>query len=92
MATDACLAGRPSSVVVVDTPHFTAREKDVLTALERGRSNRWIARQLNLSENTVKIHLRHITRKLKATNRTQAVIHFQRQRAPIAQASCSTLN
>lgn len=62
------------------TAHFTARELDVLAALQRGRSNKWIASQLKLSENTVKVHIRHIMRKLKATNRTQAVIFSQNQR------------
>jgi DNA-binding NarL/FixJ family response regulator len=63
------------------TAHFTARELDVLASLQRGRSNKWIASQLNLSENTVKVHIRHIMRKLKATNRTQAVIYSQSQGA-----------
>jgi DNA-binding NarL/FixJ family response regulator len=53
---------------------FTAREKEVLSALQMGRSNKWIAAQLSLSENTVKVHVRHIMRKLRATNRTQAAI------------------
>lgn len=53
---------------------FTAREADVLAALQRGRSNKWIAHHLNLSENTVKVHIRHIMRKLRATNRTEAVV------------------
>jgi two-component system, NarL family, nitrate/nitrite response regulator NarL len=61
--------------------HFTARELDVLAALQQGRSNKWIASHLNLSENTVKVHITHIMRKLKATNRTQAVIHSQTRRA-----------
>jgi DNA-binding NarL/FixJ family response regulator len=56
---------------------FTAREADVLAALQKGRSNKWIAHHLNLSENTVKVHIRHIMRKLHATNRTEAVILSQ---------------
>lgn len=56
---------------------FTAREADVLAALQKGRSNKWIAHHLNLSENTVKVHIRHIMRKLRATNRTEAVILSQ---------------
>jgi DNA-binding NarL/FixJ family response regulator len=56
---------------------FTAREADVLAALQCGRSNKWIAHHLNLSENTVKVHIRHIMRKLHATNRTEAVILSQ---------------
>jgi len=53
---------------------FTAREAEVLAALQMGRSNKWIANHLNLSENTIKVHIRHIMRKLHATNRTEAVI------------------
>ncbi|MEZ0168600.1 response regulator transcription factor [Microvirga sp. TS319] len=56
---------------------FTAREIDVLTALRQGRSNKWIAHHLNLSENTVKVHIRNIMRKLNATNRTQVVVLSQ---------------
>jgi len=56
---------------------FTAREADVLAALQQGRSNKWIAHHLNLSENTVKVHIRHIMRKLRATNRTEAVVLSQ---------------
>jgi len=59
------------------TSPFTAREVDVLAALQMGRSNKWIAHHLNLSENTVKVHIRHIMRKLRATNRTEAVILSQ---------------
>jgi DNA-binding NarL/FixJ family response regulator len=65
-----------------DDPHglvaiFTAREADVLAALQMGRSNKWIAHHLNLSENTIKVHIRHIMRKLHATNRTEAVVLSQ---------------
>jgi DNA-binding NarL/FixJ family response regulator len=69
--------GASRSATGDQTVHFTARELDVLAALQRGRSNKWIANHLNLSENTVKVHIRHIMRKLNATNRTQAVIYSQ---------------
>jgi DNA-binding NarL/FixJ family response regulator len=58
-------------------PGFTPREAQVIEALQRGRSNKVIAGDLNLSENTVKVHVRHIMRKLKATNRTQAALRSQ---------------
>ncbi|MGE7417902.1 response regulator transcription factor [Methylobacterium tarhaniae] len=61
-----------------DQVHFTPREIQVLGVLQRGRSNKRIANDLNLSENTVKIYVRHIMRKLKASNRTQAAIMGQR--------------
>jgi DNA-binding NarL/FixJ family response regulator len=57
---------------------FTTREAQVLAALQRGRSNKWIANHLNLSENTIKVYIRHIMRKLHASNRTEAAIMSQR--------------
>jgi two-component system, NarL family, nitrate/nitrite response regulator NarL len=56
---------------------FTPREVDVLNALRKGRSNKWIAHHLNISQNTIKVHIRHIMRKLHATNRTEVVILSQ---------------
>lgn len=51
---------------------FTRRERQVLDRLLRGQSNKEIARELSLSEVTVKLHLRGVFRKLGARNRTQA--------------------
>jgi DNA-binding NarL/FixJ family response regulator len=56
---------------------FTAREMDVLEALQKGWSNKWIAHSLNISENTIKVHIQRIMRKLHATNRTEAVIRHR---------------
>jgi DNA-binding NarL/FixJ family response regulator len=60
---------------------LTAREAEVLAALQKGYPNKWIAHHLNLSENTVKAHIRKIMRKLHATNRTEAVIFSQQLRS-----------
>jgi DNA-binding NarL/FixJ family response regulator len=57
---------------------ITAREAEVLSELQRGCSNKLIARALNLSENTVKMHLRHIMCKLHVRNRTEAVLLSQK--------------
>lgn len=51
---------------------FTARQSDVAKALRRGKANKIIAYELNMSESTVKVHIRHIMKKLGATNRTEA--------------------
>ncbi|WP_211100687.1 LuxR C-terminal-related transcriptional regulator [Acuticoccus sediminis] len=51
---------------------FTERQLAVARALRRGLANKTIAYELNLCESTVKVHIRNIMRKLKATNRTQA--------------------
>lgn len=53
---------------------LTHREAQVLEGLRRGGSNKSIARELGLSENTVKVHVRQIIRKLKVENRTQAAV------------------
>jgi DNA-binding NarL/FixJ family response regulator len=54
---------------------LSEREREVLAALRRGLSNKVIAGELRLSENTVKIHVRNVMRKLGATNRTMAALY-----------------
>jgi len=56
---------------------FTAREMEVLEALQKGWSNKWIAHSLHISENTIKVHIQRIMRKLHATNRTEAVVRHR---------------
>lgn len=53
---------------------LTPRELDVLRALAQGRSNAEIARDLYLSEATVKTHVAHILAKLHLASRTQAAV------------------
>lgn len=52
---------------------LTTREVEVLGHLAGGNRNRDIAAQLFISEETVKVHIKHIMEKLGATDRTQAV-------------------
>lgn len=52
---------------------FTPRQMAVLARLRQGKSNRTIAREINLSESTVKAHVRNMMQKLNAANRTQVV-------------------
>jgi len=52
---------------------LTARELDVLQHAANGNRNRDIAEKLFISEDTVKVHIKHIMEKLGATDRTQAV-------------------
>jgi DNA-binding NarL/FixJ family response regulator len=53
---------------------LTPRQLDVLQCLLRGEPNKQIARQLGLTEGTVKIHIAAILRALHARNRTEAVV------------------
>src|SRR5258708_22452218 len=55
---------------------LTPREQHVLAALELGLPNKLIAVKLNLSENTVKMHIQHILRTGSAHNRTEAVLRW----------------
>jgi DNA-binding NarL/FixJ family response regulator len=52
---------------------LTTREIEVLGQIAGGNRNRDIAEQLFISEETVKVHIKHIMEKLGATDRTQAV-------------------
>jgi DNA-binding NarL/FixJ family response regulator len=57
---------------------LTPRECQVLNLLREGKPNKIIAATLELKETTVKIHVRNIMRKLKATNRTEAALMAER--------------
>jgi DNA-binding NarL/FixJ family response regulator len=54
---------------------LTPRERAVLAEIARGRSNREIARTLNIAEKTVKAHVSAIFTKLGVADRTQAALH-----------------
>lgn len=53
---------------------LTAREMAVVRAIRQGKSNKVIAYSLNMTESTVKVHVRHIMAKLKAKNRTEIAV------------------
>lgn len=67
-ATEAAMAGAGGNT------RFTPKQLQVLKLLNKGASNKVIAYELNMQECTVKVHLRQIMRKLRASNRTQAAI------------------
>jgi len=57
----------------VGEDNLTEREVDVLRHIASGNRNREIGEQLFISEETVKVHIKHIMEKLGASDRTQAV-------------------
>jgi len=67
---------RPTAVGGLDA--LTAREREVLAQIAEGRSNREIARLLNMSEKTVKTHVSSVLAKLGVADRTQAALHAVR--------------
>jgi DNA-binding NarL/FixJ family response regulator len=60
------------------TIDLTPREQNVVAALKLGLPNKLIAARLQLSENTVKMHIQRIMRKCSARNRTEAVLFWMR--------------
>ena len=53
---------------------LSEREREIMGCLVHGKSNKVIARQLGITEATVKVHLKAVLRKLNVSNRTQAAI------------------
>ena len=62
---------------------LTSREREVLAELARGRSNREIARDLHVSEKTVKTHVSSVLAKLGVQDRTQAALFAVRHEPPV---------
>ena len=60
---------------------LTAREHQILEHLARGESNKAIARALDISHDTVKLHVRHILAKLNLTSRVEAAIYAVEHRS-----------
>lgn len=59
--------------------HLTDRELEALQGMARGRSNREIAAELGIAENTVKNHVRGVLEKLGVKSRTEAALHAVRE-------------
>jgi len=73
LSANAAAAVGPASVAGPDDPFgLTRRERDVLPLLVKGRTNRQIAEELFISENTAGVHVSNILGKLGATTRTEA--------------------
>lgn len=66
--------------VVQDRPVLTGREGDVLELIAKGCTNKVIARQLDISEGTVKGHVKHILKKLGCRSRVEAAVWAAQQK------------
>ena len=53
---------------------LTPREREILMHLAQGESNKAIARALNISQDTVKLHVRHVLAKLNLSSRVAAAV------------------
>jgi len=54
---------------------LTARERQIVQCLARGASNKVIARELDVAESTVKIHVQNVLKKLNLTSRVQVAVY-----------------
>jgi two-component system nitrate/nitrite response regulator NarL len=61
--------------------NLTAREREILDYLAQGMSNKAIGRALDISHDTVKLHVRHILAKLNLTSRVEAAVFAVEQKA-----------
>ncbi len=68
---DAAAAEAPPDLLASLSP----REREIVRHIARGRSNKEIARALEIAETTVKIHVQHILRKLELSSRVQAAVY-----------------
>ena len=66
-----------------DPNALTDREEAVLALISEGKSNAQIGAALNLSENTVKFHLKNLFMKLGVANRTEAAVKFHQRGGPV---------
>jgi two-component system nitrate/nitrite response regulator NarL len=84
---DDCVAG--SKMSELTACKLSVREAEILGCLTKGEPNKVIARRLDITEATIKVHVKAILRKIGASNRTQAAM-WASQRLP--RAGESTLN
>jgi two-component system nitrate/nitrite response regulator NarL len=74
---DLLVSSRPSGIATAipgQRAGLSQREIQILRCLVNGSSNKMIAIHLNITEATVKVHLKSLLRKINASNRTQAAI------------------
>ena len=67
-------APKETKAMPADINKLSPRERQIIVMLARGASNKEIARELDLAESTVKIHVQGILRKLSLGSRVQAAV------------------
>ncbi len=68
------LRSQRSRPVMPDIHSLTQREREILRELAGGLSNKLIARQLDITEGTVKVHVKHLLKKLNLRSRVEAAV------------------
>jgi DNA-binding NarL/FixJ family response regulator len=68
----------PDEIGIPDAHQWPPRQLAVMHLLGEGKTNKDIAVMLGMEESTVKVHVRHIMRKLGVTNRTRVALYVRR--------------
>ncbi|OAT78443.1 DNA-binding response regulator [Mangrovibacter phragmitis] len=63
-----------------DVNQLTPREQDILRLIAQGLPNKLIARQLDITESTVKVHVKHLLKKMKLKSRVEAAVWVHQDR------------
>jgi len=58
----------------MDSVRLTEREREILTLIAVGYSNKLIAQRLKITEGTVKVHVKHLLQKLQLNSRVEAAV------------------
>lgn len=58
---------------------LTSREHEILKLIAKGMSNKLIARELDISDGTVKVHVKHVLKKLELNSRVEAAVWMVNQ-------------
>lgn len=73
---------RGNETAPADISSLTEREQQILRLIAEGQSNKMIGRKLDIAEATVKVHVKHLLKKLNMRSRVEAAIWVVRQRKP----------
>lgn len=71
----------PHIVEQRDIKQLTSRELDILKLISRGLSNKLIGRKLEITESTVKVHVKHLLKKMKFKSRVEAAVWALQEKA-----------
>lgn len=70
---------RPQAKTSSELNNLTNREYEILSLIAKGMSNKVIARELNISDGTVKVHVKHLLKKLGLRSRVEAAVWMVNQ-------------